>query len=255
MAALAGKKQISSLPFRRSLAKTEPLKRIQRVYGRRQGKPLTLARASALETLLPFLEIPLSQLPEDGTCDIQNWFQTPVARAILEIGFGNGEHVMGIIKTHPEAHVIAVEPFTNGMAAFLKSAQSLPARDQIRVLMDDALLIVRSLKPDSLDSIYILNPDPWPKKRHFKRRIVRPETVEEYHRVLKPGGQLICATDVDELAEWMCTQIIRHPGFDWTAQCADDWRKMPENWIRTRYEIKGETAGRQQTYLIFKKTG
>lgn len=224
------------------------------MYGRRQGKPLTLARASALETLLPVLEIPKAHLPEDASCDIQDWFNTPVTQAILEIGFGNGEHLMGIIETHPHAHVIGVEPFTNGMAAFLKSAQSLPSRDHIRVLMDDALMVVRSLKPDSLDTIFILNPDPWPKKRHFKRRIVRPETVEEYYRVLKPGGQLICATDVDELAEWMCTQIIRHPGFNWTAQRADDWRKMPQNWIRTRYEIKGEKAGRQQTYLIFKKT-
>jgi tRNA (guanine-N7-)-methyltransferase len=230
----------------------EPRK-VQRVYGRRMGKPLTAARQSAIDGLLRPLEIPKNILKETGDVDITDLFPAPCARAVLEIGFGNGEHLTGLMHQHPQACYIGVEPFLNGMAAFLKDAAALPGHDNIRVLMDDAMMVVRSLKPASLDDIYILNPDPWPKKRHFKRRIVRPDTVAEYFRTLKPGGRLICATDVDELAEWMCTQIVTHGGFEWTAERADDWRKMPEGWIRTRYEIKGETAGRRQSYLIFQK--
>lgn len=217
------------------------------------GKPLTTARQAAVDGLLPALEIDKSILKETGNLELAQIFLAPFDRTTLEIGFGNGEHLIGLINAAPNTNYIGVEPFLNGMAAFLKDATALPSHNNIRVLMDDAMMVVKSLKSETLDDIYILNPDPWPKKRHYKRRIVRPETVAEYHRVLKPGGRLICATDVDELAEWMVTQIVTHGGFEWTAERADDWRKMPPDWIRTRYEVKGEQAGRRQSYLIFQK--
>ena len=213
-----------------------------------------MARSSAMDLLLPALQLDKKILPEDGSVDPACFFATPITNSlVLEIGFGNGEHLFAMMQDTPSAHYLGAEPFTNGMAAFLKHIKPLPHHDNIRVLMDDAMMIVRSVKPETIDDIYILNPDPWPKKRHFKRRMARPENLVEFHRVLKPGGRLICATDVDELAGWMATQIMCHGGFEWTAEQADDWRKMPENWSRTRYEIKGEAAGRKQSYLIFKK--
>lgn len=237
-----------------------------------------MARSSAMDLLLPALQLDKKILPEDGSVDPAVFFDTPIKHSlVLEIGFGNGEHLFAMMQDNPSAHYLGAEPFTNGMAAFLKMLtqktgchpresgdqatsendscfrRNDTGLDNIRVLMDDAMMIVRSAKPETIDDIYILNPDPWPKKRHFKRRMARPENLVEFHRVLKPGGRLICATDVDELAGWMATQIMCHGGFEWTAERADDWRKMPENWSRTRYEIKGEAAGRKQSYLIFKK--
>ena len=105
----------------------------------------------------------------------------------------------------------------------------------------------------ALDAVTINFPDPWPKKRHYKRRIISQENLSHFARILKPGGQLIMSTDVDDLAEWMVTQCMLHPAFEWAAEHADDWHLPPEGWIETRYEQKGKAAGRQQIYLIFRK--
>lgn len=117
--------------------------------------------------------------------------------------------------------------------------------------MDDAVPLVKALPENCIHQIYVLNPDPWPKTRHHKRRIINQDNLNEFSRILVSGGRLVMATDVDELAEWMCTQAMIHPAFEWTAECADDWRVMPQDWIKTRYEQKGEKAGRKQSYLIF----
>ena len=125
--------------------------------------------------------------------------------------------------------------------------------DKIRVWMDDAMMIVDAMPDHYLDGIYILNPDPWPKKRHYKRRIISQENLSKFARVLKPGSALIMATDVPDLAEWMVTQATNHPAFEWTAERADDWRITPPDWIKTRYEERGIREGRKQNYLFFKK--
>ena len=155
-----------------------------------------------------------------------------------------------MMRQDPEAGYIGAEPFLNGMSAFLKQIEQQP-KDNIRIWMEDALQVVRSLQDDCLDAIYILNPDPWPKARHHKRRIVRQDTLADYHRILKPGGVLILTTDVDELAEWMATQVHLHGGFDWQAKSAKDWQSAPDGWIETRYEQKGADAGRRQSYLVY----
>ncbi len=170
----------------------------------------------------------------------------------MEIGFGNGEHLSALMRQNLDEAFIGAEPFINGMAAFLKDIRDEP-HENIRVWMDDAILLVESLPSDYLNGIYVLNPDPWPKARHHKRRIISQDNLTKFARVLKPGGALIMATDVDDLAEWMVTQASAHPAFEWTAEQADDWRTTPENWIKTRYEEKGAKAGRQQSYLIFEK--
>lgn len=254
---------------------TEP----RRLYGRRQGRPLNESRQTVLDEVLPKLSLTLPSdegplpLPggrgqrrsasnEDRSVNVvgegkrllnpQSLFPAPRAAIWMEIGFGNGEHVAAMMRAQPENGFIACEPFINGMSAFLKQIKDEP-HDHVRVWMDDAIRVVDSLTPGSLAGIYVLNPDPWPKKRHFKRRIISQTNLDKFAHVLEPGGQLIMTTDVDDLAEWMVTQASNHPAFEWQAERAADWQTAPAGWLPTRYETKGIKAGRKQSYLLFRK--
>ncbi len=229
---------------------TETAKR--RVYGRRLGRPMGQTRQAAIDDILPKLTLQEQDVAIEKRLNPASLFQSP-KDIVLEIGFGNGEHLTEMMIKRPDRNYIGAEPFINGMSAFLKSIADI-SHDNIRVWMDDAVTMVKSFTDESLSAIYILNPDPWPKKKHHKRRIVRAETLAEYHRTLKPGGRLVMATDVDELAEWMVTETMNHGGFDWQANNASDWKTMPSDWfITTRYAAKGTAAGRSETYLLFKK--
>lgn len=226
----------------------------KRVYGRRLGRPLHRERQSVLDELLPRLSIPDALLTEIGDLPPETLFPAPLPALWLEIGFGSGEHLSALMRRHPDWGFIGAEPFINGMSAFLKDIKDGP-HDRIRVLMDDAMLAVNSLTPGTVDGIYVLNPDPWPKKRHYKRRIISQKNLDAFARILKPGGQLIMSTDVPGLAEWMALQASRHPAFRWTAEKADDWRTPPPGWIKTRYEEKGAKGASRMSYLVFEKTG
>ena len=142
------------------------------------------------------------------------------------------------------------------MSALMKHIDDTPNESgqyPLKVWMDDAMDIAKSLCEKSLDCIYVLNPDPWPKVRHHKRRMISQKNLDEFARILKDNGQLVMTTDVDDLAEWMATQATNHPAFVWEANSKDDWQKKPEGWVTTRYEKKGKDAGRKQTYLLFRK--
>lgn len=223
----------------------------RRLYGRRQTRSLSAAKQSVFDSTLKKLQIPQDSLARRNL-DIADIFDRPFQSFWLEIGFGNGEHLKNEALAHPDTAFIGAEPFLNGMAAFL---QSIVGQDDsnIRVHMDDAMEVVDSLADGVLDGIYILNPDPWPKKRHWKRRIVQPDHIEKFVRILKPGGKLVMTTDIDDLAEWMCTHAANHPGLYWTAKEPADWQTPPPGWQQTRYERKGADKGRRQTYLIFEK--
>lgn len=246
-----------------------------KLYGRRKGRPLGQERQEAMDTLFPCLD--LAPLLEAGTeLDLTQIFGATPSPLWLEIGFGNGEHVAGLMARHPDYYFLACEPFINGMAAFLKEianynchsgeGRNLPDHKQpdpglrrddahrnIRVLMDDAMKLCRALPDACLDGMYILNPDPWPKTRHHRRRIVGPENLDVFARILKPGGQLIMTTDVPGLADWMVTHTNNHPAFTWTARRAADWQTPPEDWITTRYEVKGANGAQKMCYLFFEK--
>ncbi|MCI5060421.1 MAG: tRNA (guanosine(46)-N7)-methyltransferase TrmB [Alphaproteobacteria bacterium] len=225
-----------------------------RFYGRRAGRKLNAARQSVLDELFPELEIKPEQLTEDQSLAPSSLFSSSLEKTVLEIGFGNGEHLVEMMRRTSDTAFIGAEPFFNGMSAFLKQVQdeNIPT-DNVRVLMDDAMILVRSLEANCLDEIYILNPDPWHKTRHHKRRIVNPDNLNEFSRLLKPGGKLIMSTDVPDLAEWMVTHAINHPDFKWEAECADDWRRPPKDWIPTRYETKRAKGADKMVYLFFRK--
>ena len=156
------------------------------------------------------------------------------------------------LQEEPQTGFIGAEPFSNGMSAFLKS---LPEKtpDNVRVHMDDAIPLVKSLKTNSIDKIMVLNPDPWHKARHHKRRIIQEQNLDEFARILKPNGTLLFSTDVPDLAEWMLTEAMQHHAFEWTALNRSNWENPPENWIPTRYETKGAKGAEKMRYFIFKR--
>lgn len=222
----------------------------RRFWGRRIGRPLGKDRTRALEKLLPVLSIPKEAVTAKGNIDPRGFFKGAQKEIWFEIGFGNGEHLLALKRNFENVGFIGAEPFINGMANLLKELENEP-QDNIRVHMDDALPLIRSFRTSTIDRIYILNPDPWPKSRHHKRRIISQENLDEFSRVLQPGGRLILATDVDDLAEWMVTECMNHSAFEWTAQSSKDWKIPPAEWTETRYAFKGKQAGRRQIFLLF----
>jgi tRNA (guanine-N7-)-methyltransferase len=223
-------------------------------YGRRAGRKLNKTRKAALESLLPRLKITEEDISKNGDLLPCSLFKSEAEETILEIGFGNGERLAEMMRQHPEYNYIGAEPFINGMTAFLKDiSDNSENSGNIRVSMDDAIPLVKSLKAESIDHIYVLNPDPWHKVRHHQRRIINQDNLSLLSRILKPEGQLIMSTDVRDLIEWMVTEASIHPDFEWEAKCADDWRIAQENWIPTRYETKGAKGADHMNYLFFKK--
>jgi len=237
--------------FSRSLVSNNTSKE-KRVYGRKYGRPLNASRKAALESVLPDVKIEDRHLTENGDIEPCILFDAGFDECWLEVGFGTGEHLSGLMQLHPQNAYIGAEPFVNGMSAFLKDIEDEP-KERVRVHMDDAMMVANSLTENSLDGIYVLNPDPWHKKRHYKRRIISQDNLDCFARILKPQGQLIMSTDVPDLADWMVTQAMMHDAFEWEAKCADDWRVPPADWITTQYEVKGAKNAGRMVYLFFRR--
>ncbi len=225
----------------------------KRVFGRKTGRPLNASRKAVMEDLYPALCIDDDLLKEDGTLAPSSLFDVPFKECWFEVGFGAGEHLSALMRENPDNAYIGAEPFVNGMAAFLKDIADDP-HDRIAVHMDDAMMVANSLGDNCLDGMYILNPDPWHKTRHHKRRIVNRDNLDAFARILKPNTLLILSTDVPYLAEWMITEVMVHGGFEWEASCASDWQVPPEDWIPTVYEKKGAKGATKMVYLFFRKT-
>ena len=225
----------------------EPLLRRRSLYGRRQGPKLRPGRKRLLEDRLP--EIGLAVAPGDRL-EPGSLFDAAPAEIWLEIGFGGGEHLAALALAHPEIGFIGVEPFRNGVARLLE-AVAQHGLSNVRVLMDDARLLLDALPAASLGRCFILFPDPWPKTRHHKRRIVNPETAAQLARITRPGGGLLLATDDAGYAGWMIEVMLAEPGFSWRAERAAHWREAPGGWVTTRYEAKARAAGRRPIFLEF----
>lgn len=226
----------------------KPRERVLKFYGRRKGKALRTTKAEAHAALMPALTIAL-----DGDAPVSPSRLFPAARAriILEIGFGDGEHLLQQAEANPDQGFIGCEPFINGVAALCAGVQKSNLAN-IRVFPDDARLLLAVLEPESLDGCYLLNSDPWPKTRHHKRRFIQKDTLDTLHRVLKPGATLWMSTDHPGLAAWELEKTLAHGGFAWTAREAADWRTRPAHMQETRYQRKN-MAGHPMTFLNFKR--
>lgn len=218
-----------------------------RSYGRRRTKGLRATRSNAMDEMLPVLSIP----PGEGVVDPRSFFSSPVKEVWLEIGFGNGEHLLQQAIDNPDIGFIGCEPFMNGVAALCVGIQQENVKN-IRIWPEDARLLMERIKPHSLDRLFLLHPDPWPKNRHHKRRFIQTETLDHISKLLKKGAEFRMATDHRDLAVWLFEKTYFHPAFAWSAKTADDWRKPPADWPETRYGQKGVQQGRPPVYFIFR---
>jgi tRNA (guanine-N7-)-methyltransferase len=175
-----------------------------------------------------------------------------VSEVRLEIGFGGGEHLHQRAGSMPAAGFIGIEPFVNGMAKLMSQLEREP-RDNIRVYGDDATQLLDWLPSGSLAGIDLLYPDPWPKKRHWKRRFVNRPNLDRFARVMRPGGVFRFASDIDTYVDWTLLHVRAHPQFEWLAETADDWRNPYPGWPGTRYEAKAIREGRTPAYLEFRR--
>jgi tRNA (guanine-N7-)-methyltransferase len=212
-----------------------------RSYGRRRGRAPSARQQALWRDVLPRVAIP-SDPPM--LVDLPALFPAPVQDVWLEIGFGGGEHLAWQAKEHPDVGFLGCEPFEDGVVKLL-SAIELGGLTNIRVWAGDARPLLRLLPQARIGRAFILFPDPWPKRRHHKRRLLSAATLAEITRILRPGGELRIATDVGEYAAAMLYAALHKRELRWTAQGPQDWRARPPDWPQTRYEAKAAGAGRR----------
>lgn len=230
-------------------------------YGRRQGRKIRKAKSGLLERFLPKVAVPQNKTV---SADI---FGCNISEIQLEIGFGNGEHIAGQSLNNPNIGFIGAEVFKNGVANLLtlmtgikensdmpETIKLLPERtDNVRIWSDDVRILFSQIPDGFLSKIFLLFPDPWPKKRHASRRFVNPDNLKEIARMLKKGGLLQIATDHKVYKSWTLRRLSEDPNFCWTAKSSDDWRNPPADWVETKYQRKAIREGRKPVFLIFKR--
>ncbi|MEC8108966.1 MAG: tRNA (guanine(46)-N(7))-methyltransferase TrmB [Pseudomonadota bacterium] len=219
-----------------------------RFYGRRKGRPLRRGMQALLTDMLPGLRF-------DATRPIAAQFGqalTHQADLALEIGFGGGEHLAGLAEANPAVNFIGAEPFLNGVASLLRHMQTRHLSN-ILIWDDDVRLILPALPVAGVSHVFIMFPDPWPKKRHAGRRILQPEMMDVLAKLIRPTGQLVLASDDPTAKSWLLRTAISHPQFCWTALRPGDWRQRPPHLPATRYMAKAEQASRQPSWFIFER--
>lgn len=201
-----------------------------RTFGRIKSRPIKPRQAALMETLLPKLATPREPFDPRALA--------PDAREVwLEIGFGCGEHLAGQAALRSDVLVLGAEPFVNGVASALRHIDALDLNN-VRLHAGDGRELMALLPASILDRLFLLFPDPWPKLRHRKRRLVQAAFIEDAARLLRPGGRLRFATDWADYANWTLERFLRSGDFRWLAEDADDWRRAPADHIGTRYEQK-----------------
>ncbi len=197
-----------------------------RSYGRIKSRPIKPRQAGLMESLLPQIAVDLAD-------PIGGWG----GPLWLEIGFGGGEHMAAQAARAPDVRILGAEPFVNGVASAVRHVEEQGLAN-VRIHHGDARDLVSALPEACLERVFILFPDPWPKARHHKRRIIQPELLAGLARALKPGGRLRFATDWADYADWTLERVLKSGLFAWPATRADDWRRPPQDHVTTRYEEK-----------------
>jgi tRNA (guanine-N7-)-methyltransferase len=218
-------------------------------FGRRKGHRLRSHQADLIEHLLPHLAIDIATPAPSGLATL---FSPPAEGVRLEIGFGGGEHLIAEARAFPHAGFIGCEPYVNGMAKILAQIEAHNIGN-IKLFAGDAAGLLAWAPPRSLDRIDLIHPDPWPKRRHWKRRLVQDLNVAAMARVLKPSGEFRFVSDIDDYVAWTLAHLARSPDFVWLAERADDWRLPWDGYTMTRYGRKAAREGRRATYLRFRR--
>ncbi len=218
----------------------------RRLYGRHRVHRLSKHQERLYKELLPKISVPLgTPLPKElfgRTGDV-----------VVEIGFGDGENLAWMAKQHRDKNFIGCEPYVNGVAKLAVEIHDNQLSN-VRIFQGDARDMLDALAPDTVSEMFVLFPDPWPKRRHRKRRLISSDTADTFASVLEKGGKLTIATDVDEYAAWVVRHIGCHPRFAWTAASAADWRSSSASRPETKYELKAKAAGRRCSYLTYVRT-
>lgn len=219
-------------------------------FGRRKGHALSPRQKTMMANLLPKITVIIPD-GHDANIDTEVLFKRK-APLWLEIGFGKGEHIATQASWHPEVNFIGCEPYINGVVGLL-GIINVEKQENIRIYPDDARDVLERLPDASVERIFILHPDPWPKTKHEKRRFVSQENLKALARVMKDGGELRVGTDHLNYARWTMLQIDKAPNFQWNASSASHWRIRPDDWPQTRYQQKALKGGVSPVYLSFNR--
>jgi len=218
-------------------------------FGRRKGHALKPRQAALFDTLLPRIAIDLAK---PAPADLRVLFTNTADEVRLEIGFGVAEHLIAQAQAHPTIGFIGTDAFINGVAKALVAVDA-HRLSNVRLYFGDASELLDWLPEGALARIDLLYPDPWPKRRHWKRRFIQDESLKRLGRILKPGGELRFATDIADYAAYALTRVLRSNDFIWTAEQASDWREPWRDFSGTRYEAKAKREGRVPAYFIFRR--
>ncbi|MDP1028260.1 tRNA (guanosine(46)-N7)-methyltransferase TrmB [Sphingomonas sp. KR1UV-12] len=217
---------------------------IRRLYGRSQGHKLRAGQAALVEEMLPAVSV-----PGHGPLDAATLFgdDRPLH---VEIGFGAGEHLAGQAAAHPDTGFIGCEPFLNGVVGALGHIRE-GGLTNVRLHMGDALEVIERLPDASLSRVYLLHPDPWPKARHAKRRMVNHGPLDLIAAKLMPGAEFRLGTDDPTYCRWSMMVMNQRSDFDWLATSAHDFLTRPDDWPETRYERKARRQGHEVWYFRY----
>ncbi len=220
-----------------------------RSFGRKRTKRLQGARQMRLEALLPALRVPLTGVQPLYPHTL---FSPSPSRIWLEIGFGGGEHLAAQAAKHPDVGFLGCEPFLDGVSKLIACVHE-QALTNVRLLDDDVRLLLERLPDACLDKVFILFPDPWPKARHHKRRLINTALLRMLARVMKSGAMLCMVTDDADYAQWILLHSLAASDFSWTARAPEDFTQPPAGWVQTRYQQKAVAAGRSPCFLLFER--